>query len=68
MRRVKDRLKALDVAVAEVEHLDVWQRAALGIVAIGNRRGHVDEVLASALTMIESNQSTATSRPSRPSF
>ena len=28
---------------------------ALGVVAIGNRRGHVDEVLASALTTIESN-------------
>ena len=55
VRRVKDRLKALNVAVAEVGHHDVWQRAALGMVAIGNRRGHVDEVLASALTTIESN-------------
>ena len=55
VRRVKDRLKALGVAVAEVGHLDVWQRAALGVVAIGNRRGHVDEVLATALTTIESN-------------
>ena len=55
VRRVKDRLKALGVAVAEVGHLDVWQRVALGVVAVGNRRGHVDEVLASALTTIESN-------------
>ena len=38
VRRVKDRLKALGVAAAEVGHLDVWQRAALGVVAIGNRR------------------------------
>ena len=53
VRRVKDRLKALGVGVAEVGHLDVWQRAALGVVAIGNRRAHVDEVLASALTLIE---------------
>jgi uncharacterized protein YlxP (DUF503 family) len=53
VRRVKDRLKALGVAVAEVGHLDVWQRSALGVVAIGNRRGHVDEVLATALTTIE---------------
>jgi len=55
VRRVKDRLKVLGVGVAEVGHLDVWQRAALGVVAIGNRRGHVDEVLASALSTIESN-------------
>ena len=53
VRRVKDRLKALGVAAAEVGHLDVWQRAALGVVAIGNRRTHVDEVLASALSLIE---------------
>ena len=55
VRRVKDRLKALGVAVAEVGHLDVWQRSALGVVAIGNTRGHVDEVLASALSTIEAN-------------
>ena len=55
VRRVKDRLKALGVAVAEVGHLDVWQRSAIGVVAIGNTRGHVDEVLASALTTIEAN-------------
>jgi uncharacterized protein len=55
VRRVKDRLKALGVAVAEVGHLDVWQRTAIGVVAIGNTRGHVDEVLATALTTIESN-------------
>ena len=42
VRRVKDRLKALGVGVAEVGHLDVWQRAALGVVAIGNRRGTDD--------------------------
>ena len=55
VRRVKDRLKALGVAVAEVGHLDVWQRVALGVVAVGNRRGHVDELLTAALTTIEAN-------------
>lgn len=55
VRRVKDRLRALGVAVAEIGHLDVWQRTSLGVVAIGNSRGHVDEVLATALTTIESN-------------
>ena len=55
VRRVKDRLKALGVAVAEIGHLDAWQRTSLGVVAIGNTRGHVDEVLATALSTIESN-------------
>ena len=34
LRRVKDRLAKFNVAVAEVEHHDLWQRAALGIVTI----------------------------------
>jgi uncharacterized protein len=55
VRRVKDRLKPLGVAAAEVGYLDVWQRAAFGVAAIGNTRTHVDEVLATALTTIESN-------------
>jgi uncharacterized protein YlxP (DUF503 family) len=53
LRRIKDRLKPLNVAVAEVEHQELWQRAGLGVVAIGNTRAHVDEMLASALADIE---------------
>jgi len=33
LRRVKDRLQKFNVAVAEVDHQDLWQRATLGIVA-----------------------------------
>jgi uncharacterized protein YlxP (DUF503 family) len=53
LRSVKDRLKKLNVSVAEVEHQNVWQRAGLGIVTIGNGRAHVDEVLAAAVDEIE---------------
>ena len=35
LRRLKDRLRALNVAVAEVAHQDLWQRAGLGIVTVG---------------------------------
>ena len=38
LRRVKDRLQKFNVAVAEIEHQDLWQRARLGIVAISNDR------------------------------
>ena len=34
IKRVIDRLAKFNVAVAEVAHQDVWQRAGLGIVAI----------------------------------
>ena len=47
LRRVKDRLGKFNVAVAEVEHQDVWQRAALGIVAISTTAAHVEQQLAS---------------------
>ena len=36
------------VAVAEVDHQDRWQRAGLGVAAVGSSVGHVAEVLDSA--------------------
>lgn len=53
LRSVKDRLRKLNVSVAEVGHHDVWQRAAIGVVTVGNARAHVDQVLAAALEEIE---------------
>jgi hypothetical protein len=35
LRRLKDRVGRLNVAVAEVAHHNLWQRAALGIVTVG---------------------------------
>ena len=34
------------VAVAEVDHQDKWQRAAIGVAAVASTAGHADEVLA----------------------
>jgi uncharacterized protein YlxP (DUF503 family) len=34
MRRVKDRLRNLNVSVAEVAHHDLWQRAGLAVVTV----------------------------------
>ena len=53
LRRVKDRLGKFNVAVAEIEHQDLWQRAALGIVAISNSAEHVEQQLASAADEID---------------
>jgi uncharacterized protein YlxP (DUF503 family) len=53
LRRLKDRLKKFNVAVAEVEHQDLWQRAGLGIVTIGTSREHVDRSLAAVAEEIE---------------
>src|ERR671925_407851 len=40
LRRVKDRLKKFNVAVSEVEHQDLWQRAALAVVTVSADHAH----------------------------
>jgi uncharacterized protein len=34
LNRLKDRRKNVGAAVAEVDHLDLWQRAALGLAVV----------------------------------
>jgi uncharacterized protein YlxP (DUF503 family) len=53
LRRLKDRLGALNVAVAEVAHQDVWQRAGLGVVTVASSDSVAEETLTSALDTIE---------------
>ena len=53
LRRVKDRLQKFNVAVAEVEHQDLWQRAGLGIVAISTTDEHVEQELRAAVDEID---------------
>jgi uncharacterized protein YlxP (DUF503 family) len=53
LRRLKDRLRALNVAVAEVAHQDVWQRAGLGVVTVASSDNVAQETLTNALDTIE---------------
>ena len=53
LRRVKDRLAKFNVAVSEVEHHDLWQRAGLGIVTISTARAHAEQELAAVADEIE---------------
>lgn len=46
LRRVTDRVKAkFNVAVAEVEDNDVWNRAVVALSVVGNERKHVNEMM-----------------------
>jgi uncharacterized protein YlxP (DUF503 family) len=46
LRRVKDRTRQkFNVAIAEVEDNDVWQRAVLGLAVVGNERRFVESAL-----------------------
>jgi len=53
LRRVKDRLRAHNVAVAEVAHQDLWQRAGLGIVTVGSSDEAAGSTLSAVLSEIE---------------
>jgi hypothetical protein len=62
LRRVKDRLAKFNVAVAEVEHQDLWQRAGLGIVTVGTDQAHVERELAAVADEIERIEPGAVTR------
>ncbi len=43
VKSIKDKLKnKFNVAIAEVDFLEKWQRAKLGIVTVGNDYSHVE--------------------------
>lgn len=53
LRRIKDRIGAFNVAVAEVAHQDLWQRAGLAIVTVATDDDGASKVLNQALDEIE---------------
>jgi uncharacterized protein len=50
LRSLKDRLRReFNVAVAELDHHDTWQRSVVGVVTISNEEKHVNEMLQKVL-------------------
>ncbi len=46
MRSLKDKLRAtFNVAVAELDSTDLWQRATLGVVSISDSRDYLDGLM-----------------------
>lgn len=46
VRSLKDRLRRrFNVAVAELEYQEVWQRSIVGVVTLSNAEQHVEESL-----------------------
>lgn len=50
--RVKQRL---NVSIAEIGHLDVWQRTEWAIVSVGTQKVQVEKELQRAISIIDSN-------------
>lgn len=50
LRRMRDRLRSrFNVAVAELDHRDVWQVATLGVVSISDSQPLLDALLRDVL-------------------
>jgi uncharacterized protein len=50
LRSLKDRLRAhFNVAVAELDFEDTWQRSVVGVVTLSNKEHHVEESLQKVL-------------------
>jgi uncharacterized protein len=55
LRSLKDRLRGkFNVAVAELEHHETWQRSVVGVVTLSNEEHHVAEALQHALAEADS--------------
>jgi len=54
VRSIKDRVSSkFKVAIAETGDLDLWQRAEMGICAVGNDHSHVNAVLDNVTRFVE---------------
>ena len=50
LRSLKDRLRAhFNVAVAELDHQNTWQRAQVGVVSLSNDSAHLEQSLREVL-------------------
>jgi hypothetical protein len=54
VRGLKDRIRErVHAAVAEVDHHDLWQRAALGVAVVAAEGGQVRELLQSVRSLVD---------------
>jgi hypothetical protein len=54
LRKMRDRFRArFNVAVAELDHQDVWQRATLGVVSISDSQILLESVFRQVLAEAE---------------
>jgi len=44
-----------NISAAEVEHMDVWRRATVGIACVSNSQTFIDQVLNKVIEWVESN-------------
>jgi len=56
LKGLKERVRArFEVAVAEVDHQDTWQRATLAVAYVSSDSRHANQVVSKAMDFIENN-------------
>lgn len=54
VRSLKDRIRQrVHASVAEVDHQDLWQRAAIGVAVVSGERRQVSEMLQSVRNLVD---------------
>lgn len=54
LRKIKDRVRSsFNVSIAEIDSLDQWQRAVLGISCLSRDRRHLESQLAHVVDFID---------------
>jgi uncharacterized protein len=54
LRKIRDRLRArFNVAVAELDHQDLWQQMTLGVVSVSNSQPLLESLFRQALAETE---------------
>lgn len=54
LRKIRDRLRSrFNVAIAELDHMDTWQTATLGVVSISNSQPLLESVFRQILAESE---------------
>ena len=57
MRSLKERIRTkFNVSVAEIDHLDTWRKAKLGIATVSGDGGRANSVLSKAVNLIEDDK------------
>lgn len=52
LKSIKDRILNLNAACAEVDDLDKWQAATLGVAVVSNEAGHVNSMIDKAMQIV----------------
>ena len=57
VRSLRERLiNRLKVSAAEVDHLDLWQRAVIGVAVVSGDRRIVDQVMSKVIKLCETDR------------